>query len=91
MENFNLRKFLAENKQLQEGKVLTAYNHKGEPVKIDLTLIDTLAQQIGQASGYGDWQKRVGNLDYERIVQALAKRVLRLGDLESDPINFEKA
>jgi len=90
MENFDLRKFLAENKQLQEGKVLTSYNYKGEPIEIDSSLIDTLAQQIGKASGYGDWQERVGNLDYEKIVQALAKRVLRLGDLESDPINFEK-
>ena len=90
MENFDLRKFLTENKQLQEGKVLTAYNYKGEPVKIDLALIDTLAQQIGQASGYGDWQERVGNLDYEQIVQAMAKRVLKLGNLESDPINFKK-
>ena len=84
-------KHLTENKQLQEGKVLTAYNPKGEPIGIDLTLIDTLAQQIGQASGYGDWQERVGNLDYKRIIQAMAKRLLQLGDLESDPIKFKKA
>ena len=84
-------KYLKENKQLQEGKVLTAYNFKGEPIEIDLSLIDTLAQQIGQASGYGDWQERVSNLDYEQIVQSMAKRILRLGNLESDPISFEKA
>jgi hypothetical protein len=84
-------KYLTENKQLQEGKVLTAYNFKGEPIEIDLTLIDALAQQIGQASGYGDWQERVSNLDYNRIIQSLAKRVLKLGDLQSDPIKFTKA
>jgi hypothetical protein len=44
-------KHLTENKQLQEGKVLTAYNPKGEPIGIDLTLIDTLAQQIGSPLG----------------------------------------
>lgn len=93
MENFNLNKsknFLLESDQIQEGKSITAYNFKGEPIKIDLSLIDTLAQQIGPALGYGDWQERVDNLDYKRILQAFAKRVLRLGDLESDPIKFKK-
>jgi hypothetical protein len=93
MENFNLKKsksFLLESEQIQEGKTITAYNFKGEPIEIDLSLIDALAQQIGQASGYGDWQERVSNLDYKRALQSLAKRVLQLGDLESDPIKFTK-
>lgn len=66
------------------------YGTDGTESTIDLGLIDTLAKQIGPASGYADWEERIANIDYKSVINTLAKQILKLGALETDRITFKK-
>ena len=66
------------------------YGTDGTESTIDLNLIDTLAKQIGPASGYADWEERIANIDYKSVINTLAKQILKLGALETDRITFKK-
>lgn len=99
MENFNLKKFLTENKlttnskNITEGKIaIRTYNAlpKDPTGYVDTALMDRLVGQIGPHIGYPDWQDRVqlSKQDYEQIIQKIAKHLTNSGPLQSDRIEF---
>lgn len=59
---------------------------------VDLGLIDTLAQQILPAVGYSSdvLEKKMANIDYQDLIQKIAKQLMGIGTLENDLITFKK-
>ncbi len=99
MENFNLKKFLVENKltsnskNIIEGKIkITTYKAgPKDPIGyVDTALIDQLVAQIGPHIGYSDWESRLqlSNRDYQNIIQYIAKQLTGAGTLQSDRVEF---